>query len=90
MKLYKEIDSIEDYEAWSGARDTIKRLEELDAVETLDAQLDDLFPDGCSETELNDFLWFETETIAELVGHNGDLFDDDDEENKEEEEEEED
>ena len=74
MKLYKEIDSIEDYEAWSGAVYTIKRLEELDA------QLDELFPEGCSETELNDFLWFECDTIAEMIGHSGDLFDDDDDE----------
>ena len=78
MKLYKEIDSVEDYEAWSGAVDTIKRLEELDAVGAIDSQLDELFPEGCSETELNDFLWFERDTIAEMIGHSGDLFDDDD------------
>lgn len=76
MRIYKEIESIEDYEAWSGAKNTIARLEELDAVETIDSILDDLFPGGCSETELNDFLWFETEYIAELIGHNGDLYDD--------------
>lgn len=84
MKIYNEIDSIRDYEAWSGAKDTIDRLEELDAVEALDSMLDDLFPDGCSETELNDFLWFERDYIAELIGHNGDLFDDEDEEEEEE------
>jgi len=83
MKLYKEIDSIRDYEAWSGAVDTIKRLEELDAVETIDSMLDDLFPDGCSETDLNDFLWFERAVIAEVIGHNGDLFDDEEEEEEE-------
>lgn len=80
MKIYNEIDSIRDYEAWSGAKDTIDRLEELDAVETLDGMLDDLFPDGCSETEFNDFLWFERDEIADLIGHNGDLFDDMEEE----------
>ena len=80
MKLYKEIDSIEDYEAWSRAKDTIKRLEELDKVDEIDSQLDDIFPDGCSETELNDFLWFETDTIAEMIGHNGGLFEDEPEE----------
>lgn len=80
MKIYNEIDSIRDYEAWSGAKDTIDRLEELDAVETLDSMLDDLFPDGCSETELNDFLWFERDYIAKLIEHNGDLFEDEEEE----------
>lgn len=25
--------------------------------------LDEIFPDGCTETELNDFLWFDYEFI---------------------------
>jgi len=25
--------------------------------------VEDIFPDGCSETELNDFLWFDDEFI---------------------------
>ena len=88
MKLYKDIDSIRDYEAWSGAVDTIDRLEELDAVETIDSMLDEIFPDGCDETGLNDFLWFERDYIAELIGHAGDLFDDMEEDDEEEEDEE--
>jgi len=84
MKIYKEIESITDYEAWSGAKDTIERLEELDAIETLDSMLDEIFPDGCTETELNDFLWFERETIADLIGHSSvDLFEDEEEESEE-------
>lgn len=83
MKLYKEIESITDYEAWSGAVETIERLEELDAIETLDSMLDEIFPDGCTETELNDFLWFERDYIAELIGHcNTDLFEDEEEESE--------
>ena len=84
MKIYKEITSITEYEAWSGAVDTINRLEELDAIETIDSMLDDIFSDGCSETELNDFLWFERETIAEMIGHcSADLFEDEEEESEE-------
>lgn len=77
MKVYFEIDSISDFEAWSGGNDTKNRLIELDAIDTLDSCLDDIFPNGCDETELNDFLWFDTDTIAELIGHcNADLWED--------------
>ena len=84
MKMYKEIESVRDYEAWSGAVETIERLEELDKVEVLDSMLDEIFPDGCTETEVNDFLWFERETIADLIGYfSDDLFEE--EEGREEE-----
>ncbi len=66
MKLYKE-ESISSFEFWSGAKDTANYLteQELDTIEEI---LTDLYPDGISETELNDFFWFEDDTIAEWLG----------------------
>lgn len=89
MKVYKEISSLNEFEAWIGGRETLERLRELGKVEELDAILDDVFPEGCSETELNDFLWFDRDTIAEWIGHDGDLFDDEEEEENDNEDEDE-
>lgn len=66
MKLYKE-ESLSDFNFWSGAADRAKNLtnDELDTIETY---MQELYPDGMSETELNDFFWFDFETIAEWIG----------------------
>lgn len=34
----------------------------------MEATLEELYPDGMSETELNDLLWFEPDTVFEWVG----------------------
>lgn len=67
MKIYME-QKLRDFEFWAGARDTIKYLtpEELDKVEEY---LDEISPEGMSETEVNDFVWFDCDTIAELLGY---------------------
>lgn len=68
MKITKEI-SLENFEAWSGGRDTLDVLVEKDLCDQLEAMLEnDIFPDGCTDTELNDLLWFERDTIAEWLG----------------------
>ena len=67
MRIYSEI-SLENFEAWSGAVDTIERVREEGKCEELESILEDLYPDGMSETELNDLLWFEPETVYEWLG----------------------
>ena len=66
MKITKEI-SLQNFEGWSGAVDTLNTLtdEQKDALE---ANLEELYPDGMDETNLNDFLWFENDAIAEWLG----------------------
>ena len=68
MKIYTE-QSLRNFEFWSGAKDTAKYLtsEELD---TLEEMLEDSFPDGIGETELNDIFWFEDDMLAEWLGYN--------------------
>jgi len=67
MKLYRE-ESISNFDFWSGAKDTAKYLTE-DEMDTIEGILEELYPDGMSETELNDFFWFEDDTIAEWLGY---------------------
>jgi hypothetical protein len=66
MKIYTET-SLRHFEFWSGAIDTANHLtsEQLDEIET---QLEDLNPDGMSETEINDLFWFDEDYIAEMLG----------------------
>lgn len=66
--LYKEM-SIFDFEPWSGAVNTYERLKCGGKLDELDSLLPDMFgKDDVEETELNDLLWFEPDTVYELVG----------------------
>ena len=67
MKIYSET-SLENFEAWSGAVDTLDRVREAGKCDELESILEELDPEGMSETELNDLLWFEPETVFEWLG----------------------
>lgn len=67
MKLYKE-QNLSEFEFWSGAKDTVKYLTE-DELDTIEEILEELYPDGMGETELNDLFWFEDDLIAEWLGY---------------------
>ena len=68
MKIISET-SLDCFEAWSGGRNTLDVLIEKDLCDQLETMLEnDIFPDGCTDTELNDLLWFERDTIAEWLG----------------------
>ena len=56
------------YHPWSGAVDTWNTIEDNGLLEELDNLLEDLYPDGLSETELNDLLWFDSDWIFEQLG----------------------
>lgn len=72
--------SLRDFNAWSGGRDTMDALT-YEQLDTIESNLEDLYPDGMTGTELNDFLWFERETIAEWLGFRSEdaMFEQDDE-----------
>ena len=72
MKIYSE-KSLKDFDFWSGAKDTVKYLTEYE-INQIETILEDCFPDGMNETEINDFFWFEDDTIAEWLGYSS--FDD--------------
>ena len=68
MKIYTE-KSLRDFEFWSGAKDTVKYLTESE-LNTIESILEDCAPeDGYSDTDINDFFWFEDDTIAEWLGY---------------------
>ena len=66
MKIYREC-SLTEFEPWSGAKYAYNMLTP-EQLEELDQDLECIYPDGIDETELNDLLWFEDDTIAEWLG----------------------
>jgi hypothetical protein len=80
MYIKKEVDSFEELKenSWSGAVDTLDRIEELELEDEFMEILDIVFDcDEPTETGLNDFIWFETDTINDMLGRSaGDLFKD--------------
>ena len=66
MKIYKE-ESLQNFEFWSGAKANAEALtsEQLDTVEAI---LEDLYPEGISATQLNDIFRFDFDQIREWLG----------------------
>ena len=91
MKIYTE-QSLADFKFWSGAETTAQRIWEeqgSEGFDQLEAILEDLYPDGIDETDLNDLLWFDADTVYEWLGIEDEDADDDDDEDEEDNEEEE-
>ena len=66
MKVYKEM-NLRDFKFWSGAKSNAETLtdEQLDMVESI---IEDACPDGVEDTKINDFFWFDFDTIREWLG----------------------
>ena len=67
MTITYELD-LNSFQAWSGAKDTLERIQREGKCAELENILEELYPDGMTETELNDLLWFESETVYEWLG----------------------
>lgn len=67
MKIISEI-SLADFKFWSGGADTAADLttEQLESVEN---ELEELYPEGMTDTELNDMFWFDRESIYQMAGY---------------------
>ena len=65
MTIRKEI-SLQEFEFWSGAKTFAEKLttEELDTIESFLEDMNAML----TETQLNDFFWFDSDYIAELLG----------------------
>ena len=67
MRVYTE-QNLRDFDFWSGAVDTVQYLTD-DEMDTIEAMLEDMYPDGMDETDINDFFWFDEDTIAKWLGY---------------------
>ena len=91
MKIYSE-QSLADFKFWSGAETTAQRIWEeqgSEGFDQLEAILEDLYPDGVDETDLNDLLWFDADTVYEWLGIEDEEEEDDEDDDEDEDDEEE-
>lgn len=70
MKLY--IEGLDHFEPWSGAVSRWQEIEDWGKVDELEDILEDIYPEGMSMTQLNDFIWFEEETWRDWLDMNVD------------------
>lgn len=67
MKVVSEI-SLINFDAWSGAKDTKQVIIDNNMVEEFNSLIEELYPDGLTDTQLNDLLWFDDAFIFESLG----------------------
>jgi hypothetical protein len=77
IKIYSELD-LERFNAWGGAQNTLETIIDNKLVNAVESLLCECYPDGMSDSELNDLLWFESDWIFESIGFSDDDDDDDD------------
>ena len=78
MKTINEDQTLQDFNAWSGAISTKETIIENNKEQEFENLIDELYPEGLTETQLNDILWFESDWIFEMLEIN------EEEENEEE------
>ena len=59
--------NLKDFRFWSQAKDNAARLSD-DELDSLEATLEELYPEGINETKLNDIMWFDFQWICETLG----------------------
>ncbi len=66
MKIYYE-DSIQNFEFWDEAKKHAELLteSELDQFEDF---VNEAYPEGIEDTELNDWMWFDFESVCAAIG----------------------
>lgn len=67
MKVYSEI-NLRRFDAWAGAIETKEVIIEKGKAEDFDSLIKELYPEGLSDTQLNDILWFEEDWLFENLG----------------------
>lgn len=65
MKLIMDFS---DYQPWAGARDTYALIDYHNKLEEFDELITECYPEGLTEAELNDILWFEDEWVLDNLG----------------------
>ena len=66
MKVYKEM-NLRNFKFWSGAKSNAETLTD-EQLATVQYNLEEIYQDGMSETQINDFFWFDFDTIREWLG----------------------
>lgn len=60
--------NFEDFKPWSGAITAFNRICDEGETDAVESYIEDLYPNGISDTTLNDWLWFEPEDLYIAAG----------------------
>ena len=67
---YKVECDLDQFDAWSGGKDTLDVLIDKGVCNEVQSFIEEVFCDEIpTETQINDFLWFERDAIAEHLGY---------------------
>ena len=83
--VYSKEFSVDTFPFWSGAKDTFEDVCKAGKMDELQSLIEEQFADKetpPTETEINDFVWFERDFIYDQLGldENGELHDEDEDE----------
>jgi hypothetical protein len=68
MRIFNENTTLVNFNAWSGAKETKEKIINEGKANDFDSLIEELYPEGLSDTTLNDLLWFEEDWIFEQLG----------------------
>lgn len=71
ISIITEMQSIAQFDAWSGGRDTLDDVIAAGKTSELDAMIEEMIglsDEYMTDTQMNDFLWFERDRIYEQLG----------------------
>ena len=60
--------TLKNFQAWSGAVETQKTIINEGKCDEFDFLIEELYPDGLTDTQLNDLLWFDEDFLFENLG----------------------
>lgn len=69
MRITSEI-RLQDFETWAGATDTKETIIEHGKADDFNMMLEDLYPNGITDVQLNDILWHDTNWVYEVLDIN--------------------
>ena len=59
--------NLRDFNAWGGAINTKNIILDAGLEEEFAEIIDELYPDGLSDTKLNDLLWFDDDWVLKIL-----------------------
>ena len=67
MRYYVE-ESLYNFQFWGGAKENANLLT-LQELEQIEFELNDIYPEGLEDVQINDIFWFDFDFIAQLLAY---------------------
>ncbi len=67
MRYYVE-ENLCNFQFWGGAKENTNLLTPQE-LEQIEFELNDIYPEGLEDVQINDIFWFDFDFIAQLLGY---------------------